>query len=97
MGWKGYRVHRDHIFQVKNVNERIEKVGLPLPERVSACDNEVMLGIHIIDERRVGIPSLNKAEIDRVQDVDIAVLGCSADVPTSFHDHVVIFGWYLTI
>jgi hypothetical protein len=54
-----------------------------------------MLGIHVIDERRMGIPSLNEAKLNRVQDIDIAILGRSANVSASFHYHVMVFGWYL--
>jgi hypothetical protein len=70
---------------------------LSLPEGVPASDNKVMLGIHVIDERRVGIPGLDETKIDRVQDIDIAIIRRSADVSAPFHNHVVILGWYLII
>lgn len=70
---------------------------MPLAEGVAAGDNEVMLCIHVIDQRRVGIPGFYNVEGNRVQDIDGAILGCSTDMSASFHYRVVFLGRYLRV
>lgn len=48
-----------------------------------------------MDERGMGLPDFDNMEIGRVEDVDRAFLGGSADVPTSPHHGVLITGRHL--
>lgn len=43
------RRHRCHLLDIENVEKGIQHVILPLAKRVAACNDEIVLSIHVID------------------------------------------------
>ena len=64
---------------------------------ISASNNEVVLGIHIIDERRMSIPSPDDTEGCRIEDIDRTALRGSTYISTSLHFRIPIARRYLQV
>lgn len=56
-----------------------------------------MLGVHVVNQGRVGIPSLDNCECDGIEKVDGTIVCCGANVAAAPHDSILVFSWNLQV
>lgn len=56
-----------------------------------------MLGVHVVNQGRVGIPSLDNCECDGIEKIDGAIVCRGANVAATSHDSILVFSGHLQI
>ena len=66
-----------------------------MPHGVPTSDDEVVLGVHVVDSGCMGIPDLNNLEIEGVDDMDGTGRSCGAYISASSHNCILVLRRYL--
>lgn len=92
--WReGDRGHRGQILEIEHHDERIEHVtSRRLFQRRAACDDEVLLHVHVVNEGGMRPPLVDHGELDGVEKVYVTITSGCADVSALFHLDVVVCG-----
>lgn len=92
-GWEGNGGHGRHLLDVKDIEKGVQDVVLPLAQRKTAGDDEIVLRVHVIDQGGVSIPYLDDGKADGIQQMDRSRSRGGADISTPSHDCVLMLGW----